>query len=325
MERIAIGGTPFEIGEALGRLGRPAAGLVAAAARELRGKRVMPCMERIRDSFPAYWDELRGISAGMGLDMRDVLLWNCRPDLAPGHAESGTVAVNRLGYGLILNALRLGPALAVHCVLVDVAPEGKPGFLSLYVPGCLPGASFAANRAGIVQVVDHLAGEETGAGLPSFLIGRAVLDTGSLPEAIDTVMDGERFGSAHHVLASTQEFVMIGIAATPSGCELAPIPNKYWTANHRARKPAADGVTTASFRRYRALGKLMERMPSHPTERDILALLESPQDAEEEGAAALRPMQGDLGTALLKIHPGGVDLRLFPHGDAGGQRYALTL
>ncbi|WP_206047192.1 C45 family autoproteolytic acyltransferase/hydolase, partial [Noviherbaspirillum denitrificans] len=275
MERIAIGGTPFEIGEALGRLGRPARGLVAAATRELRGKRVMPCMERIRDSFPGYWDELRGISAGMALDMRDVLLWNCRLDLAPGHAESGTVAVNRLGYGLILNALRLGPALAAHCTLIDVAPEGRPGFLSLYVPGCLPGASFGANRAGVVQVVDHLAGEETGAGLPSFLIARAVLDAGSLPEAIDTVMDSARFGSAHYVLASTQEFIMIGIAATPSGCELAPIPNKYWSANHRAGKSGDDGVTAASLRRYRAMSELMECMPSHPTERDILALLES--------------------------------------------------
>lgn len=322
MERIKIKGTPFDIGMELGRIGRPAAGMIAAAlARDdaavasARAAAVF-LLDRVQSDFPRYWDELRGMSAGLGLDIRDVFTWNCWPDVAASDsAASSTIAVNRLGYGLILHNLRLGPALARQCCLIDVEPEGKPGFLSLYVPGRLPGLAFAANRAGVVQVAGHIVGEKQGTGLPSFLVGRAVLDARSLPEALDIVMECERFGSSHHVLASSDEFVMLNITATPAGPVLMPIPNKYWHTNHRVQKRVPEGMKTSSHERYLALGELLEQLPSHPTEYDVLAMLQSlrrrPDDAPA-GAAEIVAAEGEIGAALIKILPRRIEVRVVP-------------
>jgi hypothetical protein len=335
MERIAIKGTPFEIGLALGRIGRPAAGMIVAAlARDddavstARAAAVF-LQERVQGEFPCYWDELRGMSAGLGLDIRDVFAWNCWPDVAASDSSaSSTIAVNRLGYGLVLHNLRLGPALARLCTLVDVETEGKPGFLSLYVPGRLPGLTFAANRAGVVQVAGQIVGERQGTGLPSFLVGRAVLDARSLPEALDIVMECERFGSAHHMLASSDEFVMLNATATPAGPALMPIPNKYWHTNHRVQKRVPDGMKTSSHERYRALGELLDQLPSHPTEYDILAMLQSlrmrPQDAPA-GAAEIVAAEGEIGTALIKILPKRIEVRLVPAKSGDEQRVVVPV
>lgn len=329
MERITIKGTPFDIGMALGRIGRPAAGIIAAAlARDddavasARAAAVF-LLDRVQGDFPEYWDELRGMSAGLGLDIRDVFAWNCWPDVdASDRAASSTIAVNRLGYGLILHNLRLGPALARQCTMVEVEPEGKPGFLSLAVPGRLPGLTIAANRAGVVHVAGHIAGEKQGTGLPGFVIGRAVLDARSLPEALDIVMECDRFGSSHHVLASSDEFVMLNVTATPAGPVLMPIPNKYWHTNHRVQKRVQDGARSSSHERYLALGELMDQLPSHPTEYDVLAMLQSlrmrPADAPA-GVTEILPAEGEIGTALIKILPRRIEVRMVPV-DAGGER-----
>ena len=102
------------------------------------------------------------------MDMTDVFLWNCRSDLlaAPDTASS-SVVINRLGRGLVVQKPEVALPPTEHCKLGDVKPEGKPGFLVLYMPGCIPGQTYAANHVGVVQVVDAMPGEEHGTGLPS--------------------------------------------------------------------------------------------------------------------------------------------------------------
>ncbi|RZI42705.1 hypothetical protein EGT07_11960 [Herbaspirillum sp. HC18] len=336
MQRIAVKGTHFETGEALGRLGKPAAGLIEAMLEQDASSASMDrttadlLMERIQREFPNYWDELRGISTGMGMDVLKVFLWNCLPDFATAvDTASGTIAINRLGCGLVLHNLRPAPALARHCKLVDVHSHGTPGFFSLNLPGRLPGATFAANKAGVVQVTDHIVGEKPGTGLPSFVIGRAVLDARSLPEAIDIVMDADRFGSAHYILASAGEFVMVGIAATPTDRLLTPIPNKYWHTNHLLKSTASESsrAKQSSCERYLAIGKLLARLPSHPTEHDVFALLESPSQANHEEACAASgsfPVQGEIGAALIGIRPKCIDVRMFLPDRAGKRRYVVA-
>ncbi|HYD59838.1 MAG TPA: C45 family peptidase [Noviherbaspirillum sp.] len=330
MERVAIEGTAFTIGESLGQLGRPAADCMTASADwaaldTWRGKpEISALMERTRDVFPQYWEELRGMSAGLGMDMMDVFLWNCRADLlaAPDTASS-SVVINRLGCGLVVQKPEVALPLAQHCKLVDIKPEGKPGFLALFVPGCIPGQAFAVNYAGVVQVVDAIPGEAHGTGLPSWLINRAVLDAQSLPEAIDIVMECQRFGAAHHILASTQEFIIVSIEATSSDRALAPIPNKHWHTNHLASKPApAADMEQASRSRYASLKDLLARMPSHPTEDDLVSLLDA--KISPAGAGVLRPAKGEIGTALIKIQRDAVELRLFRIPQRSKQRHLIA-
>lgn len=327
MGRVAITGRSFDIGEALGRLARPLARRIASAVRRdawccrLRDTEMAALLERIRERFPYLWEELRGISAGMDLDMQEVFLWNCLQARLDG-AASSTVVINRLGYRLMLNKRELGAPFAGKSKMVEVQPDGKPGFLALYVPGCLPGATFAANRAGIAQVVDAVFDEQGGDGLPTFVIGRAVLDAGSLSEAIDIVMECEHRGSAHHVLASTQEFVTVAIAAAPTGCALGPIPNRHWHTNHFAGGNGSPEHASASVRRYVALTSLMEELPDHPTEDDVQALLEP---ASGRDTSAIQPGEGEIGTGFIKLSPGRVEVRLYRAGDPARHRRVMTV
>lgn len=342
MERLTIKGSPFAIGEALGRLGRPAMRRIAKSAQwaELQSAcdrdEILDLLERSRKLFPQYCEELLGMSAGLGLDIIDLFRWNCRLDaLAAPPVASASIAINRLGKGLIVHKPGVDAFLAGHCRIVDIRPEGKAGFLGLHVPGCLPGSWFGANRAGVVQTVDHISGEARGSGIPSFMISRAVLDAASLPEAMGIVMECPRYGAAHHILASTQEFIMVGIEATPSDRALTPIPNKYWHTNHLAGKSAAGDMAiapscTPSCARYAALGSVVAAMPSHPGEEDVIALLDAsdasdaPIPMEDDiDAAGIRAAAGDVGTALIKILPKCIDIRLFRAAHIRPQRFFL--
>ncbi|WP_168798501.1 MULTISPECIES: C45 family peptidase [Oxalobacteraceae] len=312
MTRI-IEGKPYAIGEALGRLGRHAIkGLLECAdwqrLQKWRGGRVLcRLIDRTKKTFPAYWDEICGMGAGLGMDPADVFLWNCRCDLlaATGIASS-SIAINRLGAGLVAQNLCDQSDLASASEVLDIRPEGKPGFLALSMPGCLPGFGCAANRAGIVQIVDNIEGGEFSFGIPSAVIARAVLDTSSLGDAIELAIEIERVGSCHHILAAAGEFVMVGIEADSFDSTLVPISNKYWHTNHLLRTGTADYARPrqASVDRHRKLGKLLEQMPSHPMPEDVLSLLDSsisgPCDLSG-GREVLIPAEGNAGTAFFKI------------------------
>ena len=296
MECFSVRGTHFDIGEALGRIARPLAGHIAATVERdssrMRTADMPALLARMQEHFPQHWDELRGMSTAMRLDIEDVFLWNWLQEQACD-AANASVVVNRLGYRLILNKRVVGPSLAPRCRIVEAHPEGTPGFLGLHVPGCLPGTAFGASHAGVAHVADPIPQETPGNGLPGFVISRAVLDAGSLAEALDIVMACERIGSGHHILASTQEFVTVAVTASPEERKLAPIPNTYWTAKASRRTDAA-------------LGELMSHLPRHPAEEDMLSLLEPGADA-----SVISPAEGNIGTALIKLTAGRIDLRLF--------------
>ncbi|GAB3540627.1 C45 family autoproteolytic acyltransferase/hydolase [Noviherbaspirillum agri] len=337
MKCISLKGAPFEIGEALGRLGKPAARFIQKTLD--KGVGVVPDgksmaeeqMVRVQERFPDYWEELRGLSAGLGLPVRDVFLWNCWPDIAAqGQETSSTVAINRLGYRLVLYSPRLGPPLGGDCVLVDVLPDGKPGYLSLYVPGRLPGTTFAVSRAGVVHVVNAMAGERAQMGLPTFITGRAVLDAASFADAIDIVMGEDSLGAAHYVFASAQEFIMLGISATPKERQIEPIPNKHWHTNHLVRKDGAEGGAAwqASHQRYLALGRMMAGLPSHPAEEDMLGILErncADTAPACEDAAHILPAEGEIGTVLIKVQQQRIELNLFLPAQGGKQRHVVAV
>lgn len=334
MGRLTITGKSFEIGESLGRIGRPLARRIASEVRRdafccrLRETDMPTLLEQVREGFPHLWEELSGIGAGMGLNLEDVFLWNCLQGRLDA-AASATVVINRLGYRIILNKRELSPQLAGKCRVIDVHPEGRPGFLSLYIPGCMPGGTFGANRAGVAHVVDPVSGSSSGGdagkGVPGFIVSRAVLDAGSLADAIDVVMESDRYDSAYHILASTEEFITVAIAATPTERTVAPIPNKHWHTNHFPGKTTAREETdcASSKQRYAALSEMMDNLPSHPTEDDMLSLLESGAARDTE-ASAIQPTPGNLGTAFIKLHAGRIDLRLFRAADPVRHRYVLT-
>ena len=85
---IEISGSHHDIGVQLGRFGREIAHrhlVTTHAWATVMAHRddgaVVRMREMVAARFPAYWQELKGLSEGLGLPFDDVFLWNCRGDV----------------------------------------------------------------------------------------------------------------------------------------------------------------------------------------------------------------------------------------------------
>ena len=179
-----VSGEPYDIGYRLGEIARPVfAGYMeqSSAWRAVRQWRGEPFVQELRDAarthFPALLAELDGMAAGLGWSAEDVFLWNCRGELIH-HAPDGctTLAAVEGDARFIAHNEDGDPFLRERCALVEVRPIGKPGFVSFYYPGSLPGHTFAANRAGIAQAINNLRIRVPAVGVPRMILARAVLD-----------------------------------------------------------------------------------------------------------------------------------------------------
>lgn len=272
-----IEGSAFAIGQALGRLANPAMHahcLKSEAWRRLLQWRSHPALVRLMAAtqkyFPEYWQELEGLSDGLDMEFADVFLWNCRADLMPESADPYcSVAANRMQSRFILHASEEDLSVPGSACFVEVRPHGKPGFVDMNIFGSLGGQRIAVNRAGVMLSVlaNHSPGTDEdadkGESLPAAIVSRALLDTGSLEEAIDIVMQCPHFGNAHYFLASPKEFIMISIDCANGKKTLVPVANKHGRAG--------SGRWSA----------LLERIPNYPTDDDLIRLfLQQPERQE---------------------------------------------
>lgn len=203
---VRIAGNRRQVGVALGRLARPLMATYldqSATWKALRPWRGHPYVtelgEQARAALPAIWEELEGLAEGLGMPLADVLLWNCRGDLlhSSGSGDGCTSVALKAADGTrwIGHNEDGDPFLYGRCHLVDVALDDAPGYLSFYYPGSLPGHTFGANRAGLVQTINNLRTRLRQRGLPRMLLARAVLDCATLDEAVALLRDAPRAGA----------------------------------------------------------------------------------------------------------------------------------
>lgn len=315
----------MQIGEALGRLAKPAMSRLLAQSptwmrlQPWRGSvHLRRLMDICRETLPDCWNELEGMARAMDMDPADVFLWNCRTDL-PGVDEdcSTSVAINRLNSRMVAQRFDADTCGHAHCHLVQVSPDGKPGFLAVYSPGTLPGHRIAVNDRGLVLATDMLAARQPTAGIPGILLCRAALDARSLPEAVDRMIAMPRAGSAHHIFGWAGEFVMLSIEMTPETHAWEPIPGKYAHANHLihpslATKP--QGASASSRHRQAVVAQRLADLPDYPGEDDLLGILTD--DALDAGASTV---------SLCRFNADHIHIEIFGHGNALLQRQEIAV
>ncbi|MGE5651801.1 MAG: C45 family autoproteolytic acyltransferase/hydrolase [Bacillota bacterium] len=321
---VRIAGSPLEIGRALGRLAHPAMSKVIVhtdAWKKLlkwRGdSALVRRMEATRDLFPDLWQEIHGLSLGLDMDVQDVFLWNCRADLMPDAiASSMSIAVNRLTSRSILYVLQQNGLPGDHVSLVEVNPSGKPVFLGLCHPGCVPGSTIAFTRNGLLQAVNDLPCEWDDDGIPSALIGRAVLGAESLADAIDGVTQCPRSGCAHHILASAHEFIMLSIEAAGAHRSVLPVSSKYMHGNapvHRATGVVRHEAKDRRQPDYVRVSGFLNSMPDHPADDEVLELFgRLSQGKSCDGPGGVTPLLSEdaSAVALVQANEGAIGLRL---------------
>ncbi|RLP23125.1 C45 family peptidase [Mesorhizobium sp. YM1C-6-2] len=182
--------------------------------------------------LPAYWSELQGLAQGLALPFNDVFLWNCRGDVW-AMAPDGCTTVQIPGDAPVVAHNEDGdPGFRGHCALARVQPVGGRSFTSFVYPASIPGHTFAATETGLVQTVNNIRSRDAGAGLPRMILGRAILDCGSLDEATELLRTSQRAGAFHMTLAQRGDPRLVSVEFTHSSCSVEVVRQPRCHANH---------------------------------------------------------------------------------------------
>ncbi|MCC8395331.1 C45 family peptidase [Paraburkholderia sp. MMS20-SJTR3] len=325
-----VSGEPYEIGLRLGEIARPVfADYMAqsAAWQAVRRWRGTPFVQTLRDAarahFPALLAELDGIAAGLGWAAEDVFLWNCRGELIHNAPDGCTTLAACAGDTRLIAHNEDGdPFLRERCAVVEVQPTGRPGFVSFYYPGSLPGHTFAANRAGLAQAINNLRIRTPAAGVPRMILARAVLDATSLDAALQILRNVRSASGFHHTLGCAGDARLFSVEASAARCSVQQVSQLSGHANHMIH-PGCETepqIVTESSRDRQA--RLRELLPAFAGAGPLQAgaLLDVLYDRAPSGLPIYRDDPHDpddentLATALFEIGAAGVSMKAYRHG-----------
>ena len=166
---------------------------------------------------PAYLEEMRGIADGADLDLTDVLAINVRTEVMYSAKARHAPRAPRLpaecsAFAHVPAPGQPGPAIigqnwdwllhaAQTLVVLEVRPDEGPDFVTVVEAGLL--AKTGMNAAGLGLVTNALVTDaDTGEpGLPYHVLLRAVLDCGTVTEALKVLQAGLRSSAANYLIA----------------------------------------------------------------------------------------------------------------------------
>ena len=215
------------------------------------------------------------------------------------------------------------PYLYGRCHLVDVALDDAPGYLGFY-PGSLPGHTFGANRAGLVQTINNLRAPTARRRAAH---ARAALDCATLEEAVQLLRATPCAGGFHHTLGSAQDARLFSVEVLPGDVSIQEIGARYGHANHMIHADTAglpQVVTDSSRARQHRIEGIVDSWSPATGGAELLAALHDTEGALPILRTDRHDPDGEntLATAVFEIGDGEVTLRVYDQaarGDRAGR------
>jgi predicted choloylglycine hydrolase len=190
-----------------------------------------------RARFPHLVDEMEGMANALDTTMMSLFAFNCRSeiDLLKEPPGCSTIAI-RDGDRVTLvhnedgNDLNIG-----RMFLVKVIPPSGVKFIVFVYPGLLPGNGPGFNDHGIVQTTNYIQPRRVADGIPRYFIGRAILESINLDEAVALATMKPRTFSYHHNLVSLSDKRILSVetAAYPEQKhDVLEVEGLYVHTNH---------------------------------------------------------------------------------------------
>lgn len=324
---FSIGGSPLEAGRALGRFGAEAVhrhlvhSKAWATVMAWRGSEQALAMSAlVQARFPGVWLELQGLAEGLQLPAEDVFLWNCRGDvwaMAPDGCT--TVQVPGLEQRRIAHNEDGDPGFAGHCAMADCAIAGSPRFVSFVYPGSLPGHTFAVTQSGLAMSVNNLRELHVDPGLPRMVLTRAVLNAGTVDQAVAVLREQPRAGGFHVTLGHKASSELLSVEFCSQACSVQRIAVPSLHANHAIHpdmREFAQLITASSAQRQIRGGTLLAGADGRNETVDALSVLadtenamlpiyrSDPNDSDDENTMA---------TVEMSISASRIDWRVYEH------------
>jgi hypothetical protein len=238
---VSVAGAPYERGvqygaAVAGRVRRSAelyGGTLQALGIDAVAKaRMIGAVARTVENFAAHClEEMRGIAAGAGITLEDVMLINARTEvvalarLETGRPEAGEEADGCTGAVILPERSHTGKlihgqnwdwraACAETAVVLRVRRDDGPDFLTFVEAGGL--ARCGVNAAGIAITANYLESERDyrTAGVPLVLIRRRILEQRHFPAALRILMATPK-SCSNNMMLSTREGFAIDVECAP--------------------------------------------------------------------------------------------------------------
>lgn len=320
---LKAAGSPFEIGQALGVQGRDAvhqhlvhSQIWATLTDDRHGATVDRLMANTAQRFPAIREELNGMAAALDLPERNVFAWNCRGDILAS-VPDGCTTLQRPAAQISIAHNEDGlPFFRGSCFILDAAPDAGMNFRSFCYPGSLPGHTFGWNDVGLCKAVNNLRLTGCVPEIPRMVLGRAVLNSETLDDAVTVLSDDPRCGGFHMSLAQVGDPRLLSIEYGVGQASVRHITQPSAHANHALHLSAPDQNITRSSHDRQIRADVLVMQPDL-NDLDIL---------RDEGGAGLPIRRDDpadpdhentLGTCIFSVSNSEIEWRIYGEKNAG--------
>lgn len=205
---VNIEGDHRQVGRALGIAGRGAVHSSLTKSeiwKSATGESHLPLIQNLKAEtqarFPYIWSEIVGLAEGLELPVEQVMAWNCRGDILVS-VPDGCTTVQIPGDEPIIAHNEDGlPFFRESCFVAELKYSDGVSFATFCYPGSLPGHTFAVTGTGLVQAVDNLRLSGYVPQIPRMVLGRAVLNSSSIEDALNELRNAPPSGGFHFTLA----------------------------------------------------------------------------------------------------------------------------
>ncbi|MEN8180750.1 MAG: C45 family peptidase [Pseudomonadota bacterium] len=187
---------------------------------------------------------------------------------------------------------------------VKVTPPSGVSYISLIYPGIAAGSGPSMNSRGIIQSTNYIGSIKCEIGLPRYIIGRAILESKDLQEAVQLATFEPRAYPYHHHLASFDEKKYASVETIPGTSETKYPSGVCFHTNHllfektkdyRFQKPQHGN--SSSLSRYLVINEKLNQLEAENIQADlILSILSSHE--RKPYSPCRHPQEKTLGQTL---------------------------
>lgn len=274
--------------------------------------------ENVKNRFPQLLEEAHGLADGAELSRELIWAMTIKSELdafSMMNPGCSTIFVNQGANKWLFHNEDGHAAYDGNMFLLKAHMPSKVTFYSLVYAGLLPGVGPSMNDYGIIETTNFIGCTKPLDGIPRYYLGRAILETKTLDEAIKTATSEPRAFPWHHHLASTKSKEYASVETLPDGrTEIRKPEGIYVHTNHltgEKTKNYEDQDTkymkTSSLPRFNTITKLKNNLKGPVESPDIpLSWLSS---HEGRPYSPCRHPEGDilgqtLGSAFFDINKG---------------------
>ncbi|MBC8452881.1 MAG: peptidase C45 [Chloroflexi bacterium] len=252
---LTVSGTPVEMGRQIGEhfrshivdlselvLERFNKGSRAQITWEQAENVAHRSFDRVADFFPGPLAELQGIADASGVPVERLMVLNARNMLADTSEGCTSIMVaaesSETGNGFAGQNWDNDPAMAPLSAVITRKGNGKAAFTSWMQPGLVAYMGFSSNGIGICM--NALNGPSDTSGLPWYFFVRAILESNSTSEAVNTVKSAPRALTANAAMITNEG--PLNLELTPGAVEsIGPDSNGILVHTNHCVHPALAG------------------------------------------------------------------------------------